>query len=111
MDMCLFTIEHPLAKRIYIRGVADITPPIDDYDKIIKFKDGVEVKSTLPKNPYNMGETDYTLFEELKTSIIQHFEDIGDELVFADQYDSEHSAINNHSSTDEYIIEMEKVIL
>ena len=111
MELCLFTIEHPKARRIYIRGVADITQPVDDYEKIIKFKDGVKVKSELPKNPYNEGELDYNLFEELKTSISNHFEDIGDELVFADQYDSEHSAITNHSLTDEYIIEMEKVIL
>ena len=111
MDMCLFTIEHPKARRIFIRGVADISKPIDDYDKIIKFKDGFKETSELPKNPYIEGETDYNLFEELKSSIATHFEEIGDELVFADEYDSKHSATNNHTSTDEYIIEMEKVIL
>ena len=111
MEMCLFTIEHPQARRIFIRGVADISKPIDDYDKIIKFKDGAEEKSELPKNPYIEGETDYNLFEDLKSSIATHFEEIGDELVFADEYGSENAVYNNHSTTDEYIIEMEKVVL
>lgn len=111
MDICMFTIEHPQARRIFIRGVADISKPIDDYSKIIKFKDGIEEKSELPKNPYDKGEPDYKLFEELQTAITNHFEEIGDELVFADEYGSENAVYNNHSRTSEYIIEMEKVIL
>ena len=37
---CLFTITHPNAERIYIRGVVDITQPIDEYEKIIEFYEG-----------------------------------------------------------------------
>lgn len=51
-DYCLFTVELKGAKRIYIRGVADITEPIDDYDNIIEFYDGNQLKKELPSNPY-----------------------------------------------------------
>lgn len=111
MEICLFTIEHPKARRIYIKGVADISQPIDEYSKIIKFNDGVEKKSELPKNPYNKGESDYNLFEELKHTISNHLEEIGDELVFANEYDSKNSDFYNRIPKDEYVIELEKVVL
>lgn len=82
-DYCLFTVEHLKARRIYVRGVADITEPIDEYDKIIKFYNGSKLQSELPPNPYKKGEKEYTLFNELKELIQDNFEEIGDELVFA----------------------------
>ena len=84
-DYCLFTVEHGDARRIYIRGIADITEPIDDYDKIIEFYEGNELKNELPSNPYNKGEKDYELFEELLKLIRTQFEEFGDELVFASE--------------------------
>ncbi|AMD17038.1 hypothetical protein TL18_02760 [Methanobrevibacter sp. YE315] len=108
-DYCLFTITHPEAKRIYIRGIADITVPIDEYDKIIEFYEGNQLKKSLPSNPYNEGSKDYKLFEELLSAIKSNFEDIGDDLVFATQWDSKFHEWSNHSATEEYIIDMEKV--
>lgn len=107
-DYCLFTIEHPKASRIYIRGIADITEPIDEYDKIVKFN-GTET-SALPQNPYNKGDKDFDLFNELLSSIKIHFEDICDDLVFAKKY-SHKNEWDNHHATDDYILNMEKVII
>ena len=82
-EYCLFTIELTEARRIYIRGVADITEPIDEYDKIIKFYHGSELKSELPPNPFKKEEKEWNLFNELKNIIESDFENIGDEIVFA----------------------------
>ena len=104
-EYCLFTIEHLDHKRIYVRGVADITEPIDDYDKIIKFYHGAELKSQLPVNPYRKGDKDYKLFEELLELIKSDFEEIGDELVFAEEFQT-------HKYLDKpYNLDTEKVII
>lgn len=108
-DYCFFTIEHPNARRVYIRGVADITEPIDDYKKIIKF--GEYMSKELPSNPFKKECEEYKMFEELKSSIKSHFEEIGDELVFAKENNSEYAKYDNRISTDNYIIDMEKVII
>jgi len=110
-NYCLFTITHPNAKRIYIRGVADITEPIDEYDKIIEFYEGSELKNSLPKNPHEKGTEDFNLFKELLISIKSRFEDIGDELVFADFIDGKHSEWHNHFVDEDFIIDMEKITI
>lgn len=84
-DCCIFTIEHAKARRIYIRGVADITEPIDEFENIIRFYNGPELKRELPPNPYESGGEDYRLFEELLEMIRTQFEEIGEELIFADE--------------------------
>lgn len=89
--------------------MADITQPIDDYNKIIQF-DGSET-STPPKNPYNKGEKEFDLFNELVSAIEANFEEIGDELVFAEVHDGQNAAFNNNSVSENYIIDMEKVII
>lgn len=109
-DYCLFTITHPNAERIYIRGIADITEPIDEYEKIIKFYDDFELKKDLPSNPYENGTEDYRLFEELLSAIWSNFEDIGDELVFA-KTKQEEDEWSNHLHTEDYLLDMEKVII
>jgi hypothetical protein len=109
-DYCLFTITHPNARRIYIRGIADITQPIDDYDKIIEFYDGAELKKALPSNPCKAGSEDHKLFDELLSAIESNFEDICDELVFAKTI-KEADAWDNHFNGVEFVIEMEKVIV
>lgn len=50
-DYCLFTATHIAARRIYIRGIADITEPIDEYDKIIEYYDGNELKKNTSFKP------------------------------------------------------------
>ena len=110
-DYCLFTITHPDAQRIYIRGIADITQPIDDYDKIIEFYDGQELKKTLPSNPYKTESEDHRLFEELLSAIESNFEDIGDELVFAKTVEEQNLIFDNHFTSEEFLIEMEKVVV
>lgn len=107
-DYCFFTIEHPKARRVYIRGVADITEPVDDYDKIVKFGDYLSPE--LPSNPFKKGDKEYDLFEELKSSINEHFESICDELVFAKTNESA-AEWENQSYTDYYNLEFEKVII
>ena len=109
-DYCLFTIEHSDAKRIYVRGVADITEPIDDYDKIVWFRDGAELKSELPPNPYKRGEKEFDLYEDLLKSIKDNFELICDELVFAETKENE-TEWNNRHFNDNYYVEFEKVIV
>ena len=104
-DLCLFTVEHLAARRIYIRGVADITEPIDEYDKIIKFYHGSELKSELPPNPYNKGEKDYELYNELLKLIKEEFEELGGELVFAGEFET------CHYLDSKYILDKEKVII
>ena len=110
-NYCLFTITHPNAKRIYIRGVVDLTEPINEYEKIIEFYEGSDLKNSLPKNPYGKETEDYTLFKELLNSIESRFEDIGDELVFADFIDEEHQEWHNHFVDEDFIIDMEKITI
>ena len=101
-------MEHPKARRVFIRGVADITEPVDDYSKIVRF--GEYLSPELPANPFKKDDKEYKLFEELKTSIKKHFEAICDELVFAKENNKSHEWENN-ISTDDYYIEFEKVII
>ena len=108
-DYCLFTVEHSQAKRVYIRGVADVTEPIDEYGKIIKFYHGSELKSELPPNPFNEGTDEYSLYNELVSSIKEDFENFGDDLVFVTN-DSDFEFLNHRGYTD-YTIDMEKVII
>lgn len=108
-DYCLFTVEHSQAKRVYIRGVADVTPPIDDYDKIIRFYHGPELKSELPPNPFNEGTDEYSLYNELVTSIQEEFENFGDELVFVTN--DKQFEYMNHKRFEYYALDMEKVII
>ena len=110
-DYCLFTVTHIAARKIYIRGIADITEPIDEYDKIIEYYDGNELKKTLPSNPYSIGSEEHKLFEELLLSIESNFEEFGDELVFAKTVDEQEFEWENHAIIDEMVIEMEKVIV
>lgn len=77
---CLFTVEHPNARRVYIRGIADITQPLDDYDKIIKFYENNVLQHKLPKNPYDYNTIEHQLFDELLNFIKSDFEHFGDEL-------------------------------
>lgn len=107
-DYCLFTIEHPKARRVFIRGVANITEPIDDYKKIVRF--GEYLTPHLPSNPFKKEEKEYELFEELLTSIKTYFEDICDELVFAKTNENA-GEWENCSSTDNYYLEFEKVVI
>ena len=109
-DYCLFTIEHPKARRVFIRGVADITQPVDDYDKIIGFQDGSEMSSAIPQNPFKQGEKEFDLFNELVNAIKTYFEDIGDELVFAKTVEKA-KEWENCSYTDDYTLYFEKVII
>lgn len=106
---CFFTVEHSQAKRVYIRGVADITEPIDDYDKIIKFSHGHEMKSELPPNPFEKGTDEHSLYNELVSSIQSDFESFGDELVFVT--DDKKYEYLNHKRYDFYNLDMEKVII
>ena len=109
-DYCLFTITHPDAKRIYIRGVADITEPVDEYEKIIEFYDDNELKNSPPSNPYEVGSEDYKLFEELLSVLRKYLENIGDDLVFAASIDDERAKWNNRAEWQGvYIIDMEKI--
>ena len=82
---CLFTVEHSEARRIYIRGVADVTEPIDDYDEIIRFYHGSELKAGLPPNPFEEEAVEHQLYEELTSELKSNFEELGDELVFSDE--------------------------
>ena len=107
-DYCLFTIEHVGARRIYIKGIADITEPIDDYDKIIKFYNGSKLQKQLPPNPYKKGEKEFELFNELLNIVESEFEEIGDELVFAEE-DEEFGACRYLDA--KYNIDKEKVII
>ena len=109
-DYCLFTVEHPSARRIYIRGVADITEPIDEYNKIISFYDGSKLQSKLPKNPYEDGSEEQILFNELLSAIKSNFEDFGDELVFATEEDEEYEWLN-HKKYGNYNLELHKVVI
>lgn len=108
VDYCLFTIEHPKAKRVFIRGVANITEPVDDYKKIVRF--GEYLSPELPSNPFKKEEIEYGLFEELLSSIKTYFKEICDELVFAKTVETANEW-ENHHSTDNYYLEFEKVII
>lgn len=105
-DYCLFTIEHQEARQIYIRGIANITEPIEDYEEIIKFYNGSELQSELPPNPYQKGEKEYQLFNELLNYVESEFEEIGNELVFA-KTENEFCRFLGKN----YYLEMEKVIV
>ena len=107
-DYCFFTIQHPLAKRVYIRGVMNITQPIDDYNKIIRF--GEYMSKELPSNPYKKEESEYTLFEELITTIKENFTEICDEFVFAKTHETA-KEWDNHLTTEYYDLDYEKVII
>ena len=109
-DYCLFTITHPAAERIYIRGVMDITEPIDEYDIITEFYDGNELKNSLPSNPYEPGSEDNKLFGQLLSAIESNFEEICDEFVFA-QTDQEADEWHNHRGTEEFVLDFERVIV
>ena len=107
-DYCLFTVEHSKARRVYIRGIADISEPIDDYDKIIKFYNGSELQSEMPPNPFEEEAVEHKLYNELTSAIKSDFEDFGDELVFAE--------VNEEFGTHRYLnakyyIDKEKVII
>ena len=107
-DYCLFTIEHLEARRIYIRGIADITEPIDEYNKIIRFYNGSQLQKELPSNPYKKGEKEYELFNELLEIIKSNFEDICEKLIFAEvneKFDT------NTYLNQEYHLDKEKVII
>ncbi len=93
---------------IYVRGVADITPPIDEYEKIIEFYDENRLRNVLPKNPYENGSEDYKLFDELLNTIESRFEDIGDELVIAELKCKE-TEWDNKWADDDFILDMEKI--
>ena len=108
-DYCLFTIEHPSAKRIYIRGVADITEPIDEYNKIISFYHDSVLRKELPKNPFEVGSEDFNLFNELLTSIQTNFEELGDELVCAT--DEEEYEWANHKRYGDFNLDLQKVVI
>lgn len=108
-DYCLFTVEHSQAKRIYIRGIADVTEPIDDYNKIVQFYHGNVLKSELPPNPFDEGTDDYSLYNELVTTIEKDFENFADELVFVTN--DKHYEFLNHKNYDIYNLDMEKVII
>ena len=108
-DYCLFTVEHSQARRVYIRGVADVTAPIEDYDKIIQFYHGSVLKSELPPNPFQKGTDEYSLYNELVTSIEEDFENFGDELVFVTN--DKNFEYLNHKRFDFYTLDMEKVII
>lgn len=112
MDLCLFTVEHPSAKRIYMRGVADITEPIDDYVRIVQFYHGEEwfsLKNGLPPNPYDDGTEEFQLFNELISNIRKNWIDFGDDLVFVTN--DEQYLEFNRKKTDYYTLNMEKVII
>jgi hypothetical protein len=109
-DFCLFTIEHSEARRIFIRGVADITEPIDDFDKIIKFYNGTILQHELPPNPYEKNSKDYKLFNELLETIQSNFEEIGSELVFAEEYNPNNELFNKFNNG-KYDLNYEKVII
>ena len=108
-DYCLFTVEHPQAKRVYIRGVADVTEPVDEYDRIIKYYHGSELKSELPPNPFDKGTDEYSLYNELVSSIKEDFENFADEIIFVTN-DREFEYLNN-KRFEFYTIDMEKVII
>lgn len=110
-DYCLFTITHPAAERIYIRGVADITEPIDEYEKIIEFYEGNELKKSLPSNTYESGTEDNKLFKELLSAIESNFEEICDEFVFAKTIEEQDLRWDNHLTTEDYVLDFEKVIV
>lgn len=105
-DYCLFTVEHSEARRIYIRGIADISQPIDDYKKIIKFYNGSELQSELPSNPFEEDVVEHNLFEELTSELQDSFEELGDELVFA----HEKEEICKYLGTN-YVLTKQKVII
>lgn len=79
-EYCLFTVEHPEARRVFIRGIADITQPLDDYDKIIKFYENNVLQHKPPKNPFEIDTIEHQLFDELLNFINSDFEHFGDEL-------------------------------
>ena len=108
-DYCLFTVEHPSAKRIYIRGIADITEPIDEYHKIISFYDGQVLQSELPENPFTDGSEEYNLFNELISAIKSNFEEFGDELIFATN-EEEYEWLN-HKKYGLYNLDLQKVVI
>ena len=108
---CLFTIEHTEAKRIYIRGVADITEPIDDYDKIVYFNNGEVLQHHLPDNPYKEGENDFELFKQLLECVKSNFNSICDELVFAKTVKEQDKRYDNRYTTENFVVEFEKVII
>lgn len=109
-DYCLFTLTHPEARRIYIRGIADITEPIDEFEKIIQFYDENELANHLPANPYEKGSEDFRLFEELLETIKSHFEDLGVELIFASEEEKSWRYCNPWNN-ELYDINMKKVVI
>lgn len=87
----------------------DITEPINEYEKVIEFYESNELKNALPLNPYDHGSEDNKLFKEPLSSIESNFEDICDEFVFA-KTNHESDKRDNHLTTEEYILDFEKVI-
>ena len=110
-NYCLFTIEHSEASRIYVRGVADITSPIDDFDKIVWFRNGSDLQHSLPTNPYREGEKDYDLYNDLLKCIKHNFEDICHELIFAITNDEKTHEWENTYNIDNLHVDFEKVII
>ena len=84
-EYCIFTVEHSKARRVFLRGVADITEPVDDYNKIILFYHGSELKAGIPPNPYEEEAVEHELYDELANELKNSFEAFGDELVFSFQ--------------------------
>ena len=105
-DYCLFTVEHSKARRIYIRGIADITQPIDDYDKIILFYHGSKLKPEIPPNPFEEEAVEQKLYDEMTNELNDSFEEFGDELVFSHEEEETCRYLGTN-----YHITKEKVII
>ena len=108
-DYCFFTIEHIEAKSVYIRGLMDITEPIDDFKKVIRFGD--YMSKDIPSNPFKKGEKEFDLYEELVSAIKTNFDEICHELVFAKTIDEQDLRWDNHLTGENYYAEYEKVII
>lgn len=108
-DYCFFTIEHVEAKSVYIRGLMDITEPIDDFKEIIRF--GEDMSRNFPPNPFKKGEKEFKLYEELVSAIKADFDEICHELVFAKTIEEQDLRWDNHLINRTYYIEYEKIII
>lgn len=106
---CFFTIEHIEAKSVYIRGLMDITEPIDDFKEIIRF--GSDMSGDIPQNPFKKGEKEFDLYEELVSALKTNFDEICHELVFAKTIEEQDLKWDNHYSIGNLVAEFEKVII
>ena len=108
-DYCFFTIEHREAKSVYIRGLMDITKPIDDFKEIVRF--GEYMSKEIPRNPFKKGEKEFDLYEELVSCFKTNFEDICHELVFAKTIDGQDLRWDNRYTIENIVAEYEKVVI